>query len=74
MLNPKNNPANSEKLHEAVVIHDINASLSALQGALELVKDEWRTNPELVAKILPLTLDKINQLQSQLIQYRHYSP
>ena len=51
------------------LVHDINASLSALQGAFEVVKDEWRTNPELVDRLLPLTLDKINQLQLQLVHY-----
>ena len=45
-----------ENIHlDQVMIHDINSSLSALQGALELIKDEWRTNPILVDKILPLT-------------------
>jgi len=41
---------------------------------MEVVKDEWKSNPELVARILPLALDKINQLHSQLHHYRHYSP
>ena len=53
-----------------VLVHDINSSLSALFGALEVIKDEWRSNPELVEKILPLTLEKINQLQLQLIKFR----
>ena len=52
-----------------VMVHDINSSLSALQGAMEVVTDEWRTNPELVEKILPLTIQKIQQLQLQLINY-----
>jgi Mg-chelatase subunit ChlI len=59
-----------EKNHTAqVMVHDINASISALQGAMEVITDEWRTNPELVEKILPLTLEKINQLQMQLANY-----
>ena len=49
-----------------ILVHDINSSLSALQGAMEVISDEWRSNPELVEKILPLTVDKINQLQLQL--------
>ena len=52
------------------LVHDINSSLSALQGALEVIKDEWRLNPDLVDKILPLTLEKINELQFQLKSYR----
>ena len=49
-----------------ILVHDINSSLSALQGAMEVISDEWRSNPELVEKILPLTVDKINQLHLQL--------
>jgi hypothetical protein len=49
-----------------VLVHDINASISALQGALEVITEEWRTNPELVERILPLAVDKIHQLQHQL--------
>jgi hypothetical protein len=52
------------------VIHDINSSLSALVGAMEVIKDEWRSNPELVEKILPLTIDKLNELHLQLQYYR----
>lgn len=60
-----------EKNHEAQkLIHDINSSLSALQGAMEVIQDEWRSNPELVDRILPLTLEKINQLHLQLINFR----
>lgn len=51
------------------LVHDINSSLSALQGAVEVMKDEWRTNPELVEQILPLTLEKINQLHQQLASF-----
>lgn len=59
---------------DAVIIHDINSSISALTGALDVIRDEWRTNPELVQKILPLTLDKINQLQQQLNKFHQQSP
>lgn len=58
-------------LSTQVIVHDINSSLQALQGALELIKDEWRTNPQLVERLLPLTVDKLNQLQSQLQDFRH---
>ena len=51
-------------------IHDINASLSALQGAIEIIHDEWKTNPELVDRILPLTFEKLNQLQTQIKNFR----
>lgn len=55
------------------VIHDINSSISALLGAVEVIKDEWRNNPELVEKILPLTTEKINQLHLQLQSFRRHS-
>ncbi len=50
-------------------IHDINASLSALQGAIELIHDEWRNDPELVDRILPLTFEKLDQLQTQITNF-----
>ena len=34
-----------------VMVHDINSSISALQGAMEVITDEWRSNPELVEKV-----------------------
>lgn len=55
------------------VIHDINSSISALVGAMEVIKDEWRSNPELVDKILPLTMEKLNQLHHQLENFRDHS-
>lgn len=43
--------------------HDINSTLSSLLSALELVRDEWKDNQELVEKILPLSKSKINELE-----------
>lgn len=56
-----------------VLVHDINSSISALQGAIEVIQDEWRNNPELVDRILPLTVDKIHQLHLQLQRFRNHS-
>ena len=53
------------------ITHDINSTLSALLSALELVNDEWKTNPELVDKILPLTANKLDLLKEQLRLYRN---
>lgn len=50
--------------------HDINSTLSSLLSALEVVNDEWKTNPELVDKILPLTTSKLDLLQEQMRLYR----
>ncbi len=55
----------------AQVIHDINSSLQALMGAVEVMKDEWQSNPQLVDKILPLTVDKLHELNMQLENYRN---
>ena len=63
---------NRKNLPAQVLVHDIKSSLSALQGAMEVIKDEWRTNPELVERILPLTLEKITQLELQLKSF-HYN-
>lgn len=52
-------------------IHDINSAISALGNAVELTKDEWRSNPELVDRILPLTIDKIIELQAHLAKYKN---
>ncbi len=62
------------KLNDQLTIdltHDINSTLSALMSALELMNEEWRTNPELVDKILPLTSQKFDLLKEQLILYRN---
>lgn len=56
---------------EANLTHDINATLSSLLSALELVNDEWKTNQELVDKILPLTTQKLDLLREQLLLYRN---
>ena len=61
----------TKKQNNPVLLHDINSSLSALQSAIDVIKDEWRSNPELVDKILPLTVDKIHELHLQLQNYRN---
>jgi hypothetical protein len=52
------------------LIHDINSSISALLSSMELINDEWRNNPELVDKIIPLTKEKISELELLLKEYR----
>jgi hypothetical protein len=59
----------SDKSSEKTV-HDINAAISALVNAMELTKEEWRKNPELVDRILPLSIDKIIELQAHLATYK----
>lgn len=52
-------------------VHDINSSISALVNSIDLTKEEWRNNPELVDRILPLTIDKILELQTHLAKYKN---
>ena len=60
-----------DNLVQGNITHDINSTLSSLLSALELVNDEWKSNPELVDKILPLTAQKLDLLREQLILYRN---
>lgn len=53
------------------ITHDINSTLSSLLSALELVSEEWKNNPELVDKILPLTTQKLELLKEQLNLYQN---
>ncbi len=53
--------------------HDINSTLSSLLSALEVINDEWKSNPQLVDKILPLTEQKLELLKEQISLYRNNS-
>ena len=63
----------NNSIDQESLIHDINSTLSSLLSALDLVNEEWKTNPELVDKILPLTGQKFDLLKEQLILYRNSS-
>lgn len=56
--------------NETNLTHDINATLSALLSALELINGEWKSNPELVDRIVPLTINKVELLSLQIAEYR----
>ena len=58
-------------LTDSHLTHDINSTLSSLLSAFELINDEWKSNPELVDKILPLTVNKLELLIGQLSHYRN---
>lgn len=60
-----------DNTNEASLTHDINSTLSSLMSAFELINDEWKKNPELVDKILPLTANKLDLLKEQLRLYRN---
>jgi hypothetical protein len=40
------------------LIHDLNSALSSLSQAIEVIGDNWKSNTELVEKMLPLANDK----------------
>lgn len=46
------------------LIHDINSAVSAVSQAVDLISDNWKENPELVEKMLPLTKEKLSELDS----------
>jgi hypothetical protein len=46
------------------LIHDINSAVSAVSQAVDLISDNWKDNPELVEKMLPLTREKLTDLNS----------
>lgn len=52
---------NSDK-DQAKLIHDINSAISAITQAVDLVSENWQSNPELVEKMLPLTQNKLKDL------------
>lgn len=60
-MNPTDNESKS--------IHDINSSINALLSSIEVIKDEWKNNPELINQLMPLVLDKTIQLKAELDQY-----
>ncbi len=60
-----------DNLTESNLTHDINSTLSSLLSAFELINDDWKSNPELVDRILPLTVNKLELLIEQLNLYRN---
>lgn len=49
--------------------HDIKSAISAITGAMEIVREEWDKNPELVERIVPLTELKVAELKILLEKY-----
>ncbi len=44
------------------LLHDMNSGLSSLSQAIELIGDNWKENPELVERMLPLAGDKMKEI------------
>lgn len=62
-----------EKLQKNDLVHDINSSLAALQGALELLNDHWKKDPDLIHRIIPVTIKKLEVISEQITQFHHHS-
>lgn len=50
--------------------HDIVANISSLQSGIDILKSEWKTNPEMVEKIIPLMIQKLELLQLDLTPHK----
>jgi hypothetical protein len=50
-------------------VHDIKSAISALTNAMELITEEWDKSPELVDRIIPLSIEKLKELQKELDKY-----
>jgi methyl-accepting chemotaxis protein len=48
---------------QSKIIHDINSAISSITQAVDLISENWKDNPELVEKMLPLTQNKLTELQ-----------
>lgn len=46
--------------------HDLNAHLSTLQLALDMIRDDWNKNPESVSKVIDLSIAKLTEMSSLL--------
>ena len=44
------------------LMHDMNSDLSSLFQALQVLDTNWRDDHEIIAKILPLSVQKVEQL------------
>ena len=47
---------------QSKLVHDINSAISAITQAVDLVSENWQSNPELVEQMLPLTQNKLKDL------------
>lgn len=48
---------------QSKIVHDINSSISSVSQSIDLLIENWKDNPELVEKMLPLTKEKMAQLK-----------
>jgi nitrogen-specific signal transduction histidine kinase len=55
-----------KKSQKSDLVHDINSSMAALLGAVELLNEHWKNDSELVQKIIPAAIDKLEILSDQI--------
>ncbi len=48
--------------------HDLNAHLSTLYLALNMIKEDWRKNPDSVSQVIDLSIEKLQTLKEMLRQ------
>lgn len=42
-------------------IHDMNSALSSIAQALDIVKDSWKSDEEIVEQLMPLISEKMDK-------------
>lgn len=52
--------------------HDIMAAIAALELSLEMCKDSWKDNPQLVEKIIPLSIAKMEEFITLIRDYQSF--
>lgn len=56
------------------LIHDMNSDLSALFQALQVADKNWREDAELLEKLMPLMLQKVEQLMRNWDEVKTHLP
>lgn len=46
--------------------HDLKAHLSTLQLAIDMIRDDWKKNPESVSRVIDLSISKLTDIKTLL--------
>ncbi len=57
-------------MNSSKFVHDINAAISALGNALEIIEDKIDSDPELVKKMIPLCREKSEELANDWKEFK----
>ncbi len=55
-------------MKESAKSHDLNAHLSTLYLALNMIKEDWHKNPESVSQVIDLSIEKLQTLKQMLLK------